>query len=150
MLELVDQQLADLEMILDTLEMRFIGSSVLIIYEGDEARLEEALERQSKLPIKPPIHFVDPDHVEGDVSDEEEDEEDDEESDSSDDSLDGTRADEKLRKKCPPVTVKLIDFAHTRLAEGEGPDQGVLKGIRTLRALIHGRMAEVRAKIAEA
>ena len=45
------------------------------------------------------------------------------------------------------MTLKMIDFAHTRLVEGEGPDEGVLKGVRTLRGLVQGRAAAVRQEV---
>jgi 1D-myo-inositol-tetrakisphosphate 5-kinase/inositol-polyphosphate multikinase len=37
----------------------------------------------------------------------------------------------------------MIDFAHTGLAEGEGPDEGVLRGLGTLRGLVRARREEV-------
>ncbi|KAG6901705.1 hypothetical protein C0995_008926 [Termitomyces sp. Mi166 len=46
----------------------------------------------------------------------------------------------------PPYVVKLIDFAHTRLTPGQGPDEGVLLGMSTLLRLIDGRIAELEKK----
>lgn len=46
----------------------------------------------------------------------------------------------------PPYVVKLIDFAHTRMAAGKGPDEGVLLGMNTLLKLIEGRIAELEVK----
>ncbi|KIK17881.1 hypothetical protein PISMIDRAFT_14768 [Pisolithus microcarpus 441] len=45
--------------------------------------------------------------------------------------------------------LSLIDFAHTRLAPGQGPDTGVLLGIDTLIRLIHERRGVVQALIDE-
>lgn len=42
-------------------------------------------------------------------------------------------------------TIALIDFAHTRVVPGEGPDSGVLKGMDTLITLIARRTEEVAA-----
>lgn len=42
-----------------------------------------------------------------------------------------------------PFTVRLIDFAHTRLADGEGPDEGFLQGVRTVMELVQGRIREL-------
>lgn len=42
-----------------------------------------------------------------------------------------------------PFTLRLIDFAHTRLADGEGPDGGVLLGVRTVMELVRGRIGEL-------
>ena len=49
------------------------------------------------------------------------DEEDDEDDDDDDEEEELTLA-----------TVKLIDFAHARFAPGEGPDENVLRGVRSL------------------
>ncbi|KAG6886361.1 hypothetical protein C0992_004389 [Termitomyces sp. T32_za158] len=46
----------------------------------------------------------------------------------------------------PPYVVKLIDFAHTRLTPGKGPDEGVLLGMNTLLKLIDRRIAEIEVK----
>jgi len=43
----------------------------------------------------------------------------------------------------PPYVVKLIDFAHTRIKPGKGPDEGVLKGIDTTLSLLDSRIKEV-------
>ena len=43
----------------------------------------------------------------------------------------------------PPYMVKLIDFAHTRLAPGEGPDEGVLLGLDTMLRLLDGRISQL-------
>jgi 1D-myo-inositol-tetrakisphosphate 5-kinase/inositol-polyphosphate multikinase len=137
-LALIDKQLSDLETVLQSLEMRFVGASVLIVYEGDLSRLEDALTQwESKIheedPLKPVEEEDDEDMIESESEDE------------SEDDLDGTKEDEKMAKECPPVIVKMIDFAHTWIAEGQGVDEGVLKGLTTLRSLIRGRKAELEA-----
>ncbi|EDR12176.1 uncharacterized protein LACBIDRAFT_246465 [Laccaria bicolor S238N-H82] len=43
----------------------------------------------------------------------------------------------------PPFVVKIIDFAHTRLAPGEGPDEGVLLGLDTVLRLLDARIAQI-------
>ena len=43
----------------------------------------------------------------------------------------------------PPYMAKLIDFAHTRLAPGEGPDEGVLLGLDTILRLLNGRISQL-------
>jgi 1D-myo-inositol-tetrakisphosphate 5-kinase/inositol-polyphosphate multikinase len=137
-LALIDKQLSDLEIVLQSLEMRFVGASVLIVYEGDLTRLEDALAQwESKIhqqdPLEPLEEEEDDDLIESESENEEEDD------------LDGTKEDEKMAKECPPVVVKMIDFAHTWIAEGQGVDEGVLKGLATLRSLIRGRKAELEA-----
>lgn len=41
------------------------------------------------------------------------------------------------------TTVKHIDFAHARYTEGQGPDEGMIKGFDTIVTLLEGRLAEV-------
>jgi inositol-polyphosphate multikinase len=79
-------------------EMRMVGGSVLIVYEGDEAALEKALEAAGDGKNEPTNAYV----------------------------------------------VKLIDFAHTKLETGIGPDEGVVKGLDTTVRLLEGRIAETK------
>lgn len=141
-LELLDDELAKLEEVLSKVQLRAVGGSVLIVYEGDAARLEQALERfaarRVTLAAKSLAEGSDEDDV--DELDEEE-----EESSSDEDDDDGVKADERRAAKCPPLVVRLIDFAHTWLVEGEGPDEGVLLGLKTLRGLVQRRKAEIEA-----
>lgn len=58
--------------------------------------------------------------------DENEKDEDDEIDDDDDDDEDKS----KSKRPGPPFVVKLVDFAHTRFASGEGPDQNLLIGTR--------------------
>ena len=57
--------------------------------------------------------------------------------------------DEERGKEKPgsPYTVKLIDFAHTRLKPGQGPDEGLLKGLDTVIQLLDGRIEQVHALV---
>ncbi|KAG6883503.1 hypothetical protein C0993_005803 [Termitomyces sp. T159_Od127] len=87
------------------LEMRVVGGSLLVMYEADWARAEQAL-------------------------------------------LDGIEASEDADNRRaglgrPPYVVKLVDFAHTRIGRGLGPDQGVLLGLDTLLRLLDGRVREL-------
>ncbi|KAG6897868.1 hypothetical protein C0992_009666 [Termitomyces sp. T32_za158] len=52
-------------------------------------------------------------------------------------------ADAAAHAHAPPFLVKLVDFAHTRVLEGLGPDVGVLLGLDTLLTLLDGRIAEL-------
>ena len=100
-------------------EMRMVGSSLLVIYEADWDVLRQNL--QSCLRYAP-----------SDEEDEKDEEEDaDEHSDSSADTLG------------PPYIAKLIDFGHTRLREGDGPDTGVIMGLETTIRLFKNRLQEV-------
>ena len=50
-----------------------------------------------------------------------------------------------MKRPGPPYIVKVIDFAHTRIVPGEGPDEGVLKGIDTTLDLLDQRIRQVQA-----
>ena len=56
--------------------------------------------------------------------------------------------DEDKKRVGPPYLVKLIDFAHTKIVPGIGPDEGVLKGVDTVLSLLDGRIEQARAVIA--
>ncbi|KAK4687575.1 hypothetical protein P7C73_g2546, partial [Tremellales sp. Uapishka_1] len=148
-LEIVEEEIRSLISVLENLEMRFIGSSLLIVYEGDEERLPDAIERYeakklalSNLPPRPPPNDSDEEEYDSEMESDSEGS-----SASSNDSLDGPKQEAKVARNCPPVTVKLIDFAHTRLAEGEGKDEGVLFGLNTLVGLLRGRQELVRKSL---
>jgi inositol-polyphosphate multikinase len=129
------QELRD---ILSTIELRLVGSSLLVIYEGDWDRAEmgvQLLAWQSTSTsddrdqrIEEEKHDVEVDGVQDEEGVEEEEEEDVSEDDSEDD---GNNL---------PCVVRLIDFAHTRLKRGQGPDSGVLKGLDTVLNLLDGRI----------
>jgi len=159
---MVDRELEQLESVLQDLEARFVGASILIVYEGDADRLEDALDRWEAKVARQALLAAESaasgggqsgtrSAVNWDDDDEEEEEDDEIEEDSStssdDDEDDGAAADARKARRCPPMTLKLIDFAHTGLVEGEGPDEGVLKGVKTLRGLVQGRAETVRAAI---
>jgi 1D-myo-inositol-tetrakisphosphate 5-kinase/inositol-polyphosphate multikinase len=148
LLDILDEELSSLETTLQKFEARFVGASVLIVYEGDPDRLDLALDRHDALKARTAPHAARDFTREGDESsddDEEEEEEEDEESTttSDDDSMDGQRSDARKARRCPPIVVRMIDFAHTWLVQGEGPDVGVLKGLDTLRGLVGLRKEEV-------
>jgi len=111
-----------IESALASIELRIIGGSLLVVYESDVSALDGAL-----------ANYVEPEAEGGD-----------EEDDESDD--DGAEVDPEDGSKKPepkPFAIKMIDFAHTRLAPGEGLDEGALKGVRTTISLFEGRLAEV-------
>lgn len=122
-----------------------VGSSVLIIYEGDWERATAASGRGGG-----------PDNSEEAESDEEDgnqiEVEIDENGeivvesiphDTSEASSEASHGDPQPRL----YTISLIDFGHTRVVAGEGPDQGVLKGMDTLIGLVNFREQEVATLI---
>lgn len=125
------QELRDL---LSSIELRMIGSSLLIVYEGDWDRAKTGVQWLAEQPASmgsredrgKEEEINEDTEVEGSEEDEES-----EEDDSSDEGLES------------PCVVRLIDFAHTRLKPGEGPDVGLLKGLDTLLSLLDGRIASL-------
>jgi len=105
-----------------------VGGSLLVIYEADWARAEEGIKKY----LEEVGDRVKNGHNDDDDGEEEEDYED----ESDDDDDDETR----LR---PPFVVKLIDFAHTTIVPGKGPDEGVLLGMDTVLKLLDGRLSEL-------
>lgn len=110
-----------------------IGGSLLIVYEGDWDRAETGVQWLAEQPASMSSGECQGKEEEIDEDTEVEEWEDDEES-SEDSSDEGSPS---------PCVVKLIDFAHTRLKPGEGPDMGVLKGLDTLLSLLDGRIASL-------
>ena len=98
-----------------------VGGSFLIIYESD---LERAKQGTALL--------------------EEGDEEVDEDEDSGDDESEDEESDKENTKPGLPCLVRLIDYAHTKVVPGEGPDEGVLLGIDTTLKLLDGRIAQIK------
>ncbi|EDR10794.1 uncharacterized protein LACBIDRAFT_315595 [Laccaria bicolor S238N-H82] len=112
-LRAIREDVADIRGVFTTLEIRMAGGSLFIVYEADWARAEDGLQRLL-------------------LDEGNEDEEEDEDEDDDDDDRPG-----------PPFVVKIIDFAHTRLAPGEGRDEGVLLGLDTVLRLLDARIAQI-------
>ncbi|KAH9965991.1 hypothetical protein BC827DRAFT_1125453 [Russula dissimulans] len=109
-LRFIRRSVQELRDVLSTIELRMVGCSLLIAYEGDWARAETGVQWLAT----------------NMTHEEEEEEEEDSES-------------EDGGSECP-CAVRLIDFAHTRFKPGQGPDRGVLKGLDTVLALLDGRI----------
>lgn len=129
--------LSDIEEIHDAvqdIELRMVGSSLLVVYEADWERLRQGLRLLREAEQRA--------EAEGEQNREEHAEQEDEEDEDS-----GGSDDEDVVG--PPFAVKLIDFAHTKLVPGRGPDEGVLRGLRTVIDLLKGRIAQVESASAE-
>lgn len=100
----IRQEIEDLQHILENTESRMIGASILMVYEGDEAALQQAIELETSR------------GAEAKDGQEAEDEDDD------GDSLDEDEGPHVCR-------VVLIDFAHSTIVKGQGRDENVLKGV---------------------
>ena len=129
-LKSIRKSVQEIRDVLSAMEMRMVGSSLLIIYEGDWHRAEMGVQWLAEQAAS----ATGDEGVDGGGRESEEDEEDDsEEDDESEDEHGGYKS---------PCVVKVIDFAHTRLKPGEGPDRSVLKGLETVLALLDGRIMD--------
>jgi 1D-myo-inositol-tetrakisphosphate 5-kinase/inositol-polyphosphate multikinase len=134
-LRFIRKSVQELRDVLSSIDLRLIGSSLLIVYEGDWERAELGVEWLDK-------------HLESTSNDEERKEEEmDEDGEGSGEDVEGSEEgaeegseDEDWDSLCPCV-VRLIDFAHTRLRPGQGPEPGVLKGLDGVLGLLDGRIA---------
>lgn len=139
-------RLKELETLLQEVEFRMRGGSLLIVVEGDAEALEEALYREEVDRVRSSQRRER--HREIGIMSGEIDDSDEEDVGSDDDDASSTASDDSVATSdsaglALPHTrisldVRLIDFAHTRAALGEGPDEGVLKGVRTLQHLVVG------------
>ncbi|KAF8507999.1 hypothetical protein JB92DRAFT_3083974 [Gautieria morchelliformis] len=109
-------------------EMRMVGCSLLVVYEADWDLLRQHLQSW------PPDPRLDEEDGSADADGDSEAEED---ADSDD-----TAASDDDRAR-PPYLAKLIDFGHTSLRAGAGPDMGVIMGLDTTITLFGNRMEEV-------
>ncbi|GAA5863957.1 hypothetical protein JCM3774_004432 [Rhodotorula dairenensis] len=147
------RQLEQLIQIWQTLEIRMRGGSLLVVVEGDPDALERAILRSAAATAPSSAAAAPRTSAQGlgstpssahaaistsSSSDHEDDDEDDAASVSTTDS-DGNAKPETLL----PFEMRLIDFAHTRSAEGEGPDEGVLLGLRTVQSLLEALTAKL-------
>jgi 1D-myo-inositol-tetrakisphosphate 5-kinase/inositol-polyphosphate multikinase len=146
----VRRSVQELRDVLNSIELRLVGSSLLIVYEGDWDHAEVGVQWLANHP-----ESVNGDEgerkeeeicedAEGEVEEVEGSEVESEEEDDDDDDGDDDQEEEGGGSDCPCV-VRLIDFAHTRLAPGQGPDLGVLKGLETLLGLLDGRIAALNS-----
>jgi inositol-polyphosphate multikinase len=117
----------EIEEAVEKTEMRMIGGSVLIVYEGDELVLETALNVLPRVETAPPSASSSSDRNQ---------------------SVLPSQPSAVAANRNPPIyAVKVIDFAHTKIQEGLGPDEGVLLGLRTTISLLQGRIKEVQEVI---
>lgn len=124
-LETLLQRLAKLRAALAAAELRAVGASLLVVYESDPARLAQCFAALDEGRVRwKEDEEIDPD---------------------ADSDSDGDGGDEADRL---PVTLHLIDFAHTEAAPGQGADEGVLLGVDKFTELVKGRLEEVKKAMA--
>ncbi|OQE44677.1 hypothetical protein PENCOP_c002G03327 [Penicillium coprophilum] len=140
------EELKSLQRVLESEESRMYSASVLVVYEGDIEAMEHAIEEEQKTPAPR-------------TREEDEDEdEDDEEFELSEEALEMVNVqladgmpqqaininidpetmqmpeeDDDDEEETPKVhALRLIDFAHASWTPGQGPDENLLRGVRSL------------------
>ncbi|KAG8911532.1 hypothetical protein FRC01_005665 [Tulasnella sp. 417] len=153
-------EVQEIKEIFEKVEMRMVGGSLLIVWEGDEEALKASLSATEELPeggltgkhkaeaaaAAPAAAERALKEVEVEVTGIAKGGAAEEESAETSSSL-STSSSKKLSLG---YAVKMIDFAHTRLAPGEGPDKGVVLGMETTLNLLKGRKAELAAMAEDA
>lgn len=111
-LDSIIRELGSIEYTLQNEESRMYSASILMIYEGDDAALEKALEVEENAATSGHDEDEDEDHI-GDDEDDDDDE------------------------SAPKVhNVCLIDFAHAKFEAGIGPDENALQGVRSVLSIM--------------
>ncbi|KAI3120329.1 hypothetical protein CBS147326_9524 [Penicillium roqueforti] len=139
------EELKNLQRVLESKESRMYSASVLVVYEGDIEAMEQAIEEEQKAPATR-------------SREEEDDDEDDEEFELPEEAFqmvnvqlgDGMPqqainisidpetmqmpdVDDDEEDETPKVhALRLIDFAHASWTPGQGPDENLLMGVRSL------------------
>jgi 1D-myo-inositol-tetrakisphosphate 5-kinase/inositol-polyphosphate multikinase len=98
------ERVAEIQAVLEGIESRMYSASLLFVYEGDGAALDEALKEEEENAKKPP---------------------------KTQEELDQEEEDEVETKEKKVEVLKLIDFAHATWTPGEGPDDNALQGVRS-------------------
>ncbi|KGO77577.1 Inositol polyphosphate kinase [Penicillium italicum] len=140
------KELKDLQLVVESEESRMYSASVLVVYEGDVDAMEHAIEEEQKAPAP------------RSREEEEDEDDDDEEFELPEEALelvnvqlgDGMpqqainisidpetmqmpEEDDEDEDELPKVhALRLIDFAHASWTPGQGPDENLLKGVRSL------------------
>lgn len=112
------ERLEKLRSALASAELRAVGASLLVVYESDPTRLAECFTAldEGRTKWKEDAE-IDPD----------------------------AESDEGEEDELPlPISLHLIDFAHTLPKPGGGPDEGVLLGLDKFTELVRGRLEDVR------
>lgn len=123
------REISSIEYVLEREESRMYSASVLMVYEGDPDALESVIrykEEGGKLVDAEAVELEEAD----DADEEDEDMEDEEEA---------------MKQKLNEVV--MIDFAHAKWTPGLGPDENMLKGVRSIKSILDGLLAQVTKQL---
>ncbi|KAG0277770.1 hypothetical protein BGZ96_002719 [Linnemannia gamsii] len=137
--------LTDFLATIETQELRMRSSSLLMIYEGDTEAFDAGLaieqEKIAAVVARAQAHMEKGAREDQEGDDDDEDNEDDDEDD--EDFEDYDEDDEEDGEVGQKVTdMRLIDFGHSTWTPGQGPDEGVVKGVKSALALFEKLLEE--------
>ncbi|CAG9990233.1 unnamed protein product [Clonostachys byssicola] len=114
------QTVDNVEEVLSQNETRMYSASLLFVFEGDGKALRSAIEKNNSIVDSVSDRLLTTKRVDSGIAIEDEE---------SDEDLT-----ESAMNSLPPIfSVKLIDFAHATWVPGQGPDENMLKGVRSVR-----------------
>ncbi|KAF9148952.1 hypothetical protein BG015_009293 [Linnemannia schmuckeri] len=134
--------LTDFLATIETQELRMRSSSLLMIYEGDAEAFDAGVaieqEKIAAVVARAQAHMEKSarEDQEGDDEDEENDEDDEDDEDYDEDDEEDGEVGQKV------TDMRLIDFAHSTWTPGQGPDEGVVKGVKSALALFEKLLQE--------
>lgn len=118
--ERILREVQSVQFALEEEQSRMYSASILIVYEGDAAALEQSIKLEEEQASKEQSG-------EGELDDEEDDDVNEEE-------------DEEKNKV---HDVRLIDFAHAHWTPGQGPDENALQGVRSVRKILEEMVGSI-------
>ena len=122
------RELESLQFVLENTESRMYSASVLMVYEGDEAALEVALEEERRKDEEEKRKQQE--HAQNgtasDTADEKDNDDEDEDEDAEMEDDDDDWVEPKVHE------MRLIDFAHAQFTPGLGQDENALQGVRSV------------------
>lgn len=101
------RELKDLVAVMENQESRMYSASILMVYEGDGAALELALEQEKARRAESSARAAGSAFEKGDAEDSSDEDE----------------------KRLRSYDMRLIDFAHASWTPGQGPDENALQGL---------------------
>jgi 1D-myo-inositol-tetrakisphosphate 5-kinase/inositol-polyphosphate multikinase len=136
--------LTDFLATIETQELRMRSSSLLMIYEGDAEAFDAGLsieqEKIAAVVARAQAHMEKGAREDQEGDDEDDDNEEDEDDEDFEDYEEDDEEDGEVGQKV--TDMRLIDFAHSTWTPGQGPDEGVVKGVKSALALFEKLLKE--------
>lgn len=122
------REVSSIQYVLENEESRMYSASILMVYEGDPDALDAVIKYRKVDDRAVVAEAIEPDDTGTEEADDDEDED-----------------DEGVKQKIHEVV--MIDFAHAHWTPGQGPDENVLQGVRSIRGILETILQEVQKEI---